>query len=156
MDQISLIKINPEITTSVQSTSIAPPTSISIITSDLTSDLPITSTFSFYTTSITTSIDSSTVISSAIVTTRNSLKTSIPIMTSYITSSSSTSTDISTTSIKSTIPTSFTINNSQVDPCEIFPNHQVLCGDCFHGECIMWKKRINKTSNIDKSRYLMN
>ena len=51
---------------------------------------------------------------------------------------------------------SFTINNSQVDPCEIFPNHQVLCGDCFHGECIMWKKRINKTSNIDKSRYLMN
>jgi hypothetical protein len=40
---------------------------------------------------------------------------------------------------------SFTINNKQVEPHEIFPNYQVLCGDCFLGECFMWKRIISKT-----------
>ena len=38
---------------------------------------------------------------------------------------------------------SFTINNKEVDPCEIFPNYQVLCGDCFYGKCFLWKIIIN-------------
>jgi hypothetical protein len=40
---------------------------------------------------------------------------------------------------------SFTINSKPVDPCEIFPNYQVLCGDCFYGKCFLWKIIINKT-----------
>ncbi len=40
---------------------------------------------------------------------------------------------------------SFTINNKQIDSCELFPNYRVLCGDCYNDECFLLKRIINKT-----------
>ena len=37
---------------------------------------------------------------------------------------------------------SFTINNTQVSPNEIFLNYEVSCGDCFLGECFLRKRKI--------------
>lgn len=36
---------------------------------------------------------------------------------------------------------SFRINDSDVKPDEIFVDYYVSCGDCFHGECFLQKKK---------------
>ena len=41
---------------------------------------------------------------------------------------------------------SFTINNNQIDPYEIFPNYYLSCGDCFNGKCFIQKRKINENN----------
>ena len=45
---------------------------------------------------------------------------------------------------------SFTINNIQVSPNEIFLNYEVSCGDCFLGECFLRKRKNMRKSVKNK------